>query len=234
MKTLLIVMISCGICAASQVPRQIRVSLQYVEVRHSDMSALLAGTETGGKALHAKAMDLCKQGNAKILETCVLVCRSGNKATTQSVREEIYPTEYPGTLQWTVPPTPEQLASVPPANPMLRSIMAFETRNTGVTFEVEPVFGLDDHLIDLRIIPEVVTPVRLDTWMEHTDQWGDASFRMPVYETWRTRTALILQSGKFELASVITPKHEAPAPAVSRRILVFVRADIIPVPIESP
>jgi len=53
---------------------------------------------------------------------------------------------------------------------------------------------------------------------------------MPIYEKWGTGTSLSLQSGKFELVSVITPKPDMPAPAVTQRILLFVRADVLPDP----
>jgi hypothetical protein len=36
--------------------------------------------------------------------------------------------------------------------------------------------------------------------------------------------------GKFELITALTPKTNAPAPAVTRKILVFVRADVLPAP----
>jgi hypothetical protein len=220
-------LLCCCIRAESEGTPNVRVSLQLVEMAHPVMSGLLGGGESRGDLLHAKATALVRQGKAKVVETCVLVCRSGNKATTESIREEIFPTEYPGDLQWNVPPTPEQLASVPPTNPMLRNIMAFETRNAGVTFEIEPTVNWDERIIDLRLAPEFVTRVRLDTWMDHKDPWGDASIRMPAYETWRTAHALTLPPGKFELVSVISPKPRAPVPAVSRKILVFVRADIV-------
>ena len=227
-----IALLCCGIRAEDQDTPNIRVSLRLVEMSQPVMSELLGDGELRGDQLHAKAGALVKQGKAKILETCVLLCRSGNKATTESIREEIFPTEYPGKLQWNVPPTPEQLAAEPVINPMLRNIMAFETRNAGVTFEVEPTVNWDERIIDLRLVPEFVTRVRLDTWMEHKDPWGDGSIRMPVYETWRVHTSVSAEPGKFELVSVISPKPKDPVPAVLRKILVFVRADIVPVPVS--
>ena len=76
------------------------------------------------------------------------------------IREFIYPTEYdppeipnqvgstgggffPGGVGATIPVTP--------ATPT-----AFETRNTGVTLEVDPVLGADEFTIDLSLSPEVV------------------------------------------------------------------------------
>ena len=220
----------CGICAAHQdPPKLIRVSVQYIEVTHPVLTEMLAGKEKDGPAMHAKAIALAKDGKAKILETCMVVGRSGRKATAESIREVIFPTEYqPPELQNSVPLTPEQrtaMAPNPPVNPVFRSITAFETRNTGVTFEIEPTLGANDQIIDLRFVPEIVSQIGVNTWMEHTDEWGDASLRMPVFETWRVNTSVTLMAGQFELVTVITPKSAAPA--VSRKLLVFVRADVI-------
>lgn len=85
-------------------------------------------------------------------------------------------------------------------------------------------------MLHLQLTPQIVTRLRLETWMEHFDPWGDGSIRMPIYETWRFNTAISVAPGKFELVSALTPKSNAPAPAVSHKILVFVRADLLPAP----
>lgn len=230
MKTVLVAFawFSCGSCLADQQPLQTRVSLQFIEVAHPVLTEMLAGKETSGQALHDKALALSNEGKAKILETCMVVCRSGQKATLETIREEIFPTEYqPPALPSHVSPT-VRLASDPPVSPFFRSPTAFDTRNTGVTFEVESTVSLNG--IDLRLSPQIVTPLPLQTWMEHVDTWGDGSIRMPIYESWSITTSINVKSGRFELVSAITPKPSAPVPAVSRRILVFVRADNLPVP----
>lgn len=84
-----------------------------------------------------------------------ITARSGQKATIEVIREFIYPTEYD-------PPELPQSggnalgggggASIAtPANPT-----AFETKNTGVTLEIEPTIGENDFVIDLRFLPEIV------------------------------------------------------------------------------
>jgi hypothetical protein len=224
MKRLLVVLplILCGIAAAN--PEQIRVSIQFVEVPHSTLTEMLSGPQTNGHSLHEKAVALSKEGHAKILETCMVVCRSGEKASVVSNREEIYPTEYaPPMLCGDL----NRLASDPPISPALRQPTAFDTRNTGVTFEVEASKS-SSHTISLILNPEIVTRLRLETWMEHLDQWGDGSMRMPIYETWKTNTSIDVEPGKFELVSALTPKAKAPVPAISRKILIFVRADVLP------
>jgi hypothetical protein len=79
----------------------------------------------------------------------------------------------------------------------------------------------------MKILPEIVTLVRMDTWMEFHDRWGDASIRMPVFRTLRVDCALSFMAGRFELAGLLTPKPAEPAPAVQQKVLVFVRADVI-------
>lgn len=231
MKSILIASLLCGICHAHQdTPKHARVSVQFVEVSHPVLTELLGGEETSGGALHAKVMALSKTGEAKILETSMVVCRSGQMAAAVAILEEIYPTEYGEPISVDASSNFGGISFSEPINPMLRSMTAFETKNNGLTLQVEPNIGNSPQIIDLRISPEFVRRIRLDTWFEHKDQWGNASWRMPVFEKWGSETSLILRSGKSELISVINPKEQPLPPAVSRRILLFVRADII----ESP
>jgi hypothetical protein len=233
MKIILIGLLLAGVCAAHQdPPRLIRVSVQYIEVPHPVVTEWMSGSETSGPVMHAKAMALSKAGGAKVLETSMVVCKSGQRATVDSIREEIFPTEYaPPTLPGTFLGGPgDRTLPADSIHPMLRSPTAFETRNTGVTLEVEPIMGENDQIIDLRVNPEIVRRLRLEAWMEHKDKWGNAPVRMPIFEKWGSQLSLTLRSGKFEVAAVITPKPDEPVPAAARRILLFVRADILPDP----
>lgn len=227
MKAILLAALLSGASSASQdPPEQVRVCVQYIEVSHPALSELLGGGETGGHALHAQAMELAKKGEAKILETAMVVCRSGYKSYAQSVLEEIYPTEYESSFIWMNVPRHNYL-DAPPVNPMFRSILAWETKDVGSIHEAELTVDAGTQTIDLRCRPEFVQRLRLENVMEHKDQWGEASYQMPVYEVWAAETALSLRSGKSDLISVITPKAQPGPPAVSRRILLFVRADIL-------
>src|SRR5437016_12131599 len=82
--------------------------------------------------------------------------KSGQRAVIEIVREFRYPT------QFTPPQVPSitgggsgtgtvSISGVTPTTPT-----AFETRNTGVTLEVEPVVGPDAVTIDLNLVPQVV------------------------------------------------------------------------------
>jgi general secretion pathway protein D len=82
--------------------------------------------------------------------------KSGQRAVIEIVREFRYPT------QFTAPQVPNitgggsgtgtvSISVVTPTTPN-----AFETRNTGVTLEVEPIVGADGVTIDLNLVPQVV------------------------------------------------------------------------------
>ncbi|HEV3410605.1 MAG TPA: Amuc_1098 family type IV pilus outer membrane protein [Chthoniobacterales bacterium] len=90
--------------------------------------------------------------------------KSGQRATIEIVREFRYPTQFEppqipqmfgGGISTTTVTTGQTSASgafpVTPTTPT-----AFETRNTGVTLEVEPVIGPDGVTIDLNLVPQVV------------------------------------------------------------------------------
>ena len=96
-----------------------------------------------------------------------IVTRSGQRAKIEVIREFIYPTEFDP------PEIPQEFGSIDnsgggfglaagggasvnsfPVTPTTPT--AFETRNVGVTLEVDPVVGSDGFTIDLNIAPEVV------------------------------------------------------------------------------
>ncbi len=84
-----------------------------------------------------------------LLSSPSVTTKSGQRATIEIIREFIYPVEFDP------PQVPQSVnggaAVVTPTTPT-----AFETRNTGVTLEVEPIVGPDGYTIDLNLIPQVV------------------------------------------------------------------------------
>jgi general secretion pathway protein D len=81
--------------------------------------------------------------------------KSGQRAIIEIVREFRYPTTF------TPPQVPSVSSSVvggtnPPVVVTPTTPQTFETRNTGVTLEVEPVVGPDGTTIDLNLVPQVV------------------------------------------------------------------------------
>ncbi len=149
-----------------------------------------------------------------------VTARSGQKATIEIIREFIYPTEYePPELPNSIGNQNNSTTStvsvdgtvnsgissfpVTPATPT-----AFETRNTGITLEIEPTIGENDFMIDLRFVPEIVefegfinygSPISAGG----TDLLGNPitvvitenRIEMPVFSTRRVNTALTIYDG---------------------------------------
>jgi general secretion pathway protein D len=90
-----------------------------------------------------------------LLSAPKVTTKSGQRAVIEIVREFRYPTQFTPpqlpTFTSSVGGTAPAPAVVTPTTPT-----AFETRNTGVTLEVEPVVGPDGVTIDLNLVPQVV------------------------------------------------------------------------------
>jgi general secretion pathway protein D len=110
---------------------------------------------------------------------------------------------------------------------------SFETRNTGVTLEIEPLIAPGGEMIELRLAPEIVSLLRMDVWVEHKDEWGEASLRMPTFETLRLSTATTLENGKFGLLGVLTPTDPKGGLMTERKLMLFVKADILTVEVPA-
>jgi len=102
---------------------------------------------------------LNQKKGADVMTAPSVMAKPGQKATIEIIREFIYPTEYePPELPNEVGATGGLGAGgsggifpVTPATPT-----TFDTKNTGVTLEIEPNVGQNDSVIDLRFAPEII------------------------------------------------------------------------------
>ena len=158
---------------------------------------------------------LAQKKGTDIMTAPSVTARPGQKATIEIIREFIYPTEYEP------PELPNQVGGgfggqqdfggggggggfpVTPATPT-----AFETRNTGVTLEIEPNLGPNEYVIDLRFAPEIVefegfinygSPITSPA----TDAFGNPvtvtitenRIEMPVFSSRRVATGITIYDG---------------------------------------
>lgn len=117
---------------------------------------------TNGAVIELMMRGLNQSKAADILVRPSTISRSGETSKVEVIREFIYPTEYEP------PELPQQVGGgiggatdegggsveifpVTPATPT-----GFETRNTGVTLEVQPTVGPDKKFIELALRPELV------------------------------------------------------------------------------
>lgn len=158
---------------------------------------------------------LSQKKGTDLMTAPAVTARSGQKATIEVIREFIYPTEYePPELPNSVGTSGGSLLGglggssggsfpVTPATPT-----AFETKNTGVTLEIEPTIGENDFVIDLRFLPEIVefegfinygSPIQSPS----TDIFGNAvnavitenRIEMPVFSKRSVTTSLTIYDG---------------------------------------
>jgi len=104
---------------------------------------------------------------------------------------------------------------------------AFDTRNVGSTLEIEPTLGKDDKTIDLRFVPEIVYHVGNQVWAEWKGEHGNSPVQMPTFYTIRTNTAVTLSDGHYMLTAGLSPKNKEGVPDFNRKLMVFVKADVI-------
>jgi len=154
---------------------------------------------------------LAQKKGSDVMTAPSVLARSGEKATIEVIREFIYPTEYePPELPDRVGATGglgdtggSAIFPVTPATPT-----AFETRNTGVTLEIEPTIGENNYTIDLRFAPELVEFEGFINYGSPIESPGsdimgnpiqvritDNRIEMPVFSTRRVTTALTIYDG---------------------------------------
>lgn len=147
-----------------------------------------------------------------LLSAPSVTTRSGLPARIEIIREFIYPTEYdppelPNRVVTTSSGNERGSASsfpVTPANPT-----AFETRNTGVTLEVDPTVAQTGYTIDLNLAPEVVefqgfinygnpitSPAQDALGRPSSVIITENRIEMPVFSTRRVKTQVTVWDGQ--------------------------------------
>ena len=115
---------------------------------------------TNGMVIDVMMRGLNESKAADIMVKPSTITRSGERSKIEIIREFIYPTEYePPELPQSVGTTSSgsegggsvEIFPVTPATPT-----GFETRDTGITLEVEPVVGPNKKYIELSLRPELV------------------------------------------------------------------------------
>lgn len=175
--------------------------------------------------------------NVNLLSAPRLSTRSGQRAVIEVIREFRYPTEFDF----------DKGAGI-----MIPK--AFETRNLGITLEVEPVAEAEGP-IDLNLVPQVV---RLDGYMRASDgqpvplrngrsvgadmtlqdfaaiKYPRDTVLQPIFSTSKITTSISLWSGQtLVLGGLRKDEHEEGKPAVSRLLYVAITARRVEAPIGA-
>ncbi len=232
---------------------EVGILIEYIRLDHRTANQLIrdhAIRSANAQELRDKLETMMDAKTATLEDTLWLRTLSGQRAKTESISERIYPTEYDppeipsnagsvtaveakeksdqveadrqaDALNAKLPPT-EGVFPMTSANPT-----AFETRNLGVTLEIDPVVSSDSKSIDLNLAPEVVEELEKTHYLregfEHTAK-GIDHIEMPTFYTRKITTQITVIPGNYNLLNIQRP-HDGD----DERILVFLRADLIPV-----
>lgn len=212
----------------------VQVQVEFIDLPHTNLTELLA-THTPGKSreLRERVQKLVKAGTAKIIETQVVTGRSAEKLESQAVQELIYPTEY---RMWDMlqhPPGGGLGAVVSPPQPIPAEApfipTSFETRNIGSTLTVEPTLSADGSVIDMKLDPELTWYTGDSIWMELKDTRGNACrIQMPEIYTLKLHTAMSMRAGSTLFIAALSPKDASGDADLSRKVMVFVKTDVVP------
>lgn len=214
--------------------KQIRVQVEFIDVSHEQFTELMFGPKPPANdgELRKQVAQLVKDGKGTIIETLLCTALNGQKATSESIEEFIYPTEYePATLPEKIEGKAAETAGTTEGNrpdPSTGPLpTAFDTRNVGSTLEIEPSLRDDLKTIDLRFVPEIVYHVGNEVWAEWKGEHGNSPVQMPTFYAIRTNTSVTLESGHYMLTAALSPKNKEGKPDFTRKLMVFVRADVI-------
>ena len=153
------------------------------------------------EAAYAKLQMLIASGKAKLVGWPILTTMSGQRAVIESIEEMRFPSEFkqPG-VEVAKPPAgkeAEKAEPKPAASTFDATPAAFETRNAGVTLEIEPVVSADGHSISVNLVPQ---HVRLHTYKKSTLELPRDGTKLvveqPEFHTSKVTTSLTLQNGE--------------------------------------
>lgn len=185
--------------------------------------------------LYARLVAAVEKKSARQETFMVVRAKSAQKATTESISEQIYPTEFepaelPNSVGVSIPPPSEK--ETPGAGPDIEKLKdavdpamlnglktsaspkTFETRNVGLNLEVEPTIGEDGRVLDLRIVPENVVLVERAAWGQ-----GVSTIELPVFETQRSNSSAILRINRpFLLSTINRPPNSKVDPDAANRV----------------
>lgn len=218
----------------------LRIQVEWIELESAEMTRLLQEKDPARPAplqssnagpLRKTLQELIEKGEATLLETAIVTARSGQRAKVESIQEFIYPTEFdpPQILNPEKEKGSKTVLTLPQAT-------AFETRNVGVTLEVDPVLGADDRTVDLNLAPELTYLTGFESWGKHASGDSGVDVRMPLFFTVKTTTQVTMIAGEYAFVSAMTPRDLKTGMTNSeRKIMLFLKTDLagVGLPLED-
>ena len=231
-----------GVPDTTKMEKEIRIQVEWIELSHEEFTAVMEEygssesnvlNSSNNGPLRAKLSQMIEEEKAEIIDTAVVMARSGQRAKVESIREFIYPTEYiPAGLNKKEKKKTESKseeddeANDKPAQ--LPIATAFETRNVGTTLEVDPVLGADERTSDLSLSPELVYHVGEEEYGSFKEKESEVNVKTPLFYTMKLTTQVTLIAGEYLFAGVQSPFGiESMKADRERKVMIFIKADVL-------
>lgn len=196
----------------------IHIELLIVEVPNADAIKLLPQLRDAQQIQKAcdTLLEMIGQKRALLIGWPTLITKSGNRAVTENINEVRYPIEFEGggtvLLSDAAAPNPPDAAApkeekkpeekTRPAPTLSQGVIhndpiptTFETRNAGVTLEIEPNLSTSDMIIDAQLAPQHVF---FNGMEKHTVGTADrqTTLEQPNFRTNKISTNISVRSGQ--------------------------------------
>jgi hypothetical protein len=207
-------------------PHQVRLELLIVRLPQQRAMALQADLRDPSRAKRAQQvlLELVEKNEAELVDWPIVRTVSGNRAVAENVSEIRFPIEFapPRVVENPVSPKIETVKT--PTAPELAEIQAqsakekaaarpgtpaliagipstFETRNAGVTFEVEPVVQDDGKTIAMQLAPQHVFLKGFRPATVEAPGKYRATVEQPEFHTQKVSANIVTKSGEPYLLS---------------------------------
>lgn len=217
--------------------RLIQCQVECIEVSHEDMTRRLFlrnQSLSDATPLRKELHHMIAEKKAKLVDTMILVAPNGSRASSESLMEYIYESEY----EYDMPHSSTQhrvngFALTPDAamdqlQLLLQHLpVCFESRNVGGRLEIEPLLSPDNKLIDLRIEWEITDHEGEKAWLNYKDRNNNPyKIQKPIFYTKRIATSITCTPSTYTLVSTIDPQNEKGRRDPSRKWLIFAKCEV--------
>lgn len=189
----------------------VRVEILMVAVPESDALTILPKLrdpltiESGVTTL----LERIRRKEAILMGYPMLTSVTGNRALAECIIEERYPTEFqpPSLAQTAALQTPKEAASGKKVKDSRTTIgffpTAFETRNAGVTLEMEPLVSMNGKWIHLNLVPQRVALWHYNAFESWKTEDGKVmKVEQPQFLTNKVTTSIKVKDGERRLIGV--------------------------------
>ena len=207
---------------------------EWIEVDLASLPKLLRkhGGEVDSTPLYEEVAELVEAEKAKSVEVIAgRVSPSGERIKIESIDEVIYPTEYdPAEIPNQITLDKDSNADLIPGTPP--NPTAFETRNTGITVELETSIDENNRLLDVNLAPEHVEYYERDYHVAEEDARDSllANVWSPRFYTMRVATRIRMKPDSIVLVGTFTPREEERR---DKRLMLFIQVHTLKQPLPQ-